>query len=115
MDLLDIIALTLGSSGVVGAGVTIYQVNRGSSDSQAKTEIEANSQASADWSSFAERIQALLDRQDRKIEAMETRMKILEKLKEDDAEYIDLLVYWIWNGISPPPPKRGDPYPDLNK
>jgi len=92
--------------------VTIYQVNKNSSSAAATTEVEAAAQESADWGAFTERIQKHMDYQDQQIQHLRAEVKELKAGRQADAAYNDLLIYWIWHELGPPPPKPGDPYPD---
>lgn len=112
LDLTQIITLIIGGSGILGFGATVYQTRQKSSTDTAHTEVEAAAQESADWGAFTDRIQKYMDYQDQQINSLRAEIESLKKERQADIAYVDLLNYWIWKRLPPPPPKRGDGYPD---
>src|SRR5690625_547983 len=112
LDLTQITTLIIGGSGILGFAATVYQTRQKSSTDTAHTEVEAAAQESADWGAFTDRIQKYMDYQDQQINSLRAEIESLKKERQADIAYVDLLNYWIWKRLPPPPPKRGDGYPD---
>src|SRR5699024_5712945 len=113
--LTQITTLIIGGSGILGFAATVYQTRQKSSTDTAHTEVEAAAQESADWSAFTDRIQKYMDYQDQQINSLRAEIESLKKERQADIVYVDLLHYWTWKRLPPPPPKRGDGYPDADQ
>src|SRR5699024_5800427 len=104
--------LIIGGRGILGFATTVYQTRQKSSTDTAHSAAEAAAQESADWGAFTDRIQKYMDYQDQQINSLRAEIESLKKERQADIAYVDLLNYWIWKRLSPPPPKRGDGYTD---
>lgn len=107
LDPSQIITLIIGSSGVIGAGVTVYQVRKNSSSAAASTEVEQAAQQSADWGTFTARIQAHMDFQDGEIQKLRAKINELNRVAEHNRK----LERQIWLSLPPPPVGIDDPWP----
>src|SRR5699024_6394294 len=112
VDLTQITTSIIGGSGILGFAATVYQPRQKSSTDTAHTEVEESPQESADSAAFTDRIQKYKDYQDQQINSLRAEIESLKKERQADIAYVDLLNYWIWKRLPPPPPKRGDGYPD---
>lgn len=108
MELINILTIIIGGSGLAGAGVTIYQVRKNSSSAAATTEVEAAAQESADWATFTTRIQAHMDYQDKQIANLRGEIADLKDDRRYDREHIRILQRQIYAGIGPPPLRPGE-------
>lgn len=112
MELINIITLIVGGSGIIGAGVTVYQTRKTASSAAATTRVEAEAANSADWATFTARIQAHMDYQDKQIDGLRAAISNLKDDRRYDREHIRILQRQIYAGIGPPPLKPGDPWPE---
>lgn len=99
MDWIGTIIASLATGGVGATVGTIYTARKNAKVGMSGNEVEATKANTADWGAFTTYVQKQLERQDSRIEHLET------KSRADDI-YIDELQTHINLGYGPPAPKR---------
>lgn len=113
LNAINILAIVLGSGGLLGFLGTVYQVKKNSHNDAAKAEVEAAAQETANWEKITARIENHLEYQDRQIKDLRAEVNELKQARQYDQEHIRILQRQIWAGIGPPPLKPGDEWPDI--
>src|SRR5699024_1942932 len=88
---LTVTALAIGGIGFLGFRAPTYQQRKNRSAEEAHTEVEAAAHKSADWAEFSTSIQAHMDYQDKRMQALRAEVNDLEEHRTYDREHIPIL------------------------
>lgn len=106
MDWLVTVISSLITGGVGASVATIYSARKSAQVGMNGNEVEAAKAATADWATFTEHTNKVIERQDNKIRELEKKVEALQNLRFADLLQINVLENHINDGKGPPAPAR---------